>query len=57
MSAQNLRMRPYVETGSLLGNSVKMRSYWVRVGTESDMTGVLIRTETHTDIHRGKTAM
>lgn len=32
----------------LTDNRVKMRSHWIRVGLNSDMTGVLARRETQT---------
>lgn len=42
---------------TLLGNSVfadviKMRSYWIRVDSKSDMSGVLKRERTHRDGYR-----
>lgn len=42
---QYLRTCPYFEIGSLQIQSVKIRSYWSRVGPESNMIGVLIKGE------------
>ena len=46
MSVQNLRMRPYMEIGSLQMELVNKKSYLIRVGFEgalNPINGVLIR--------------
>ena len=43
MSTWKLRRWPSLEISSFRHNQVKMRSYWIGVGSESNLTGVVIR--------------
>lgn len=57
MLSPQIQVYPEPVNVTLLGNSVfadviKMRSYWIRVDSKSDMSGVPKRERTHRDGYR-----